>query len=137
MSTPTDLLWSPSPTTTDNANVTAFMRWLARERGLSFADYPELWRWSSTDLSAFWSAAWEFYGLNEVSDYDEVLPDRSMPGASWFPGARMNFAQRCFAQATDARPALISRRPADPGSECRSCWPAEHEQRAAMDRYGR
>ena len=97
MSTPTDLLWSPSPATTDNANVTAFMRWLEQERGLSFADYPELWRWSSTDVSAFWSAVWEFYGLDEVSDYDEVLPDRSMPGASWFPGARMNFAQRCFA----------------------------------------
>ncbi|WP_407555328.1 acetoacetate--CoA ligase [Streptomyces sp. Pv4-95] len=108
MSTPTDLLWSPSPATTGNANVTAFMRWLEQERGLSFADYPELWRWSSTDVSAFWSAVWEFYGLDEVSDYDEVLPDRSMPGASWFPGARMNFSQRCFAQATDVRPALIS-----------------------------
>ncbi|WP_432082838.1 acetoacetate--CoA ligase [Streptomyces sp. WAC 04229] len=108
MSTATDLLWSPSPETTDNANVTAFMRRLHQELGLSFADYPQLWRWSATNPAAFWAAVWEFYGLGEASGYDEVLPDPSMPGASWFPGARLNFAQRCFARATDARPALIS-----------------------------
>jgi acetoacetyl-CoA synthetase len=50
---------------------------------------------------------WEFYGLDAVSDYDTVLGEASMPGATWLPGARLNFAERCFARATDARPALV------------------------------
>ncbi|WP_371801199.1 acetoacetate--CoA ligase [Streptomyces sp. NBC_01732] len=108
MSTETDLLWSPSRSAAEGSNVAGFMRWLSRERGLSFSDYTELWRWSTTDVPAFWSAVWEFYDLDAVSGYQEVLEDPSMPGASWFPGARLNFAERCLARATTARPALIS-----------------------------
>ncbi|MER7199380.1 acetoacetate--CoA ligase [Streptomyces sp. CB01635] len=91
-----------------NSNVTEFLGWLAQERGLSFTDYAELWRWSTDDLLGFWSAVWEFYGLDTVSDYDEVLADARMPGATWFTGARLNFAQQCLARATDERPALIA-----------------------------
>ncbi|MEV6703167.1 AMP-binding protein, partial [Streptomyces sp. NPDC051453] len=91
-----------------NSNITEFLAWLAQERGLSFTDYAELWRWSTDDLPGFWSAVWEFYGLDTVSDYDEVLADARMPGATWFTGARLNFAQQCLAHATDERPALIA-----------------------------
>ncbi|MCX5441867.1 MULTISPECIES: acetoacetate--CoA ligase [unclassified Streptomyces] len=91
-----------------NSNITEFLAWLAQERGLSFTDYAELWRWSTDDLPGFWSAVWEFYGLDTVSDYDEVLADARMPGATWFTGARLNFAQQCLARATDERPALIA-----------------------------
>ncbi|WP_406422997.1 acetoacetate--CoA ligase [Streptomyces sp. NBC_00842] len=108
MSTDTDLLWSPSRSAAESSNIAGFMRWLSGARGLSFSDYTELWRWSTTDVPAFWSAVWEFYGLDAVSGYDEVLADPSMPGASWFPGARLNFAEQCFARASAARPALIS-----------------------------
>ncbi|MFE5158777.1 acetoacetate--CoA ligase [Streptomyces sp. NPDC056697] len=107
MSTDTELLWSPSRSMAERSNVAGFMRWLSQSQGLSFSDYTELWRWSTTDLPAFWSAVWEFYGLDAVSDYDVALADPSMPGACWFPGARLNFAERCLARATDARPALI------------------------------
>ncbi|MFF1354656.1 acetoacetate--CoA ligase [Streptomyces sp. NPDC058297] len=91
-----------------NSNITEFLAWLAQERGLSFTDYAELWRWSTDDLPGFWSAVWEFYGLDAVSGYDEVLADARMPGATWFTGARLNFAQQCLAHATDERPALIA-----------------------------
>ncbi|MGW7608954.1 acetoacetate--CoA ligase [Streptomyces sp. NPDC054766] len=107
MNTDTDLLWSPGRRELEDSNVACFMEWVSEERGLHFSDYAELWRWSSTDLAGFWSAVWEFYGLDAVTDYDEVLGEASMPGAVWFPGARLNFAERCFAQATDARPALV------------------------------
>jgi acetoacetyl-CoA synthetase len=92
----------------EDSNVAVFMEWLEETRGLRFADYAELWRWSSTDLPGFWSAVWEYYGLDAVTGYDEVLGDATMPGARWFTGARLNFAERCLAQATDARPALVS-----------------------------
>ncbi|WP_137992511.1 acetoacetate--CoA ligase [Streptomyces vilmorinianum] len=108
MNTDTDLLWSPGRRELEDSNVAVFMEWLGEVRGLCFTDYAELWRWSSTDLPGFWSAVWEFYGLDAVTAYDEVLGDASMPGASWFPGARLNFAERCFAQATDVRPALVA-----------------------------
>ncbi|WP_328664487.1 acetoacetate--CoA ligase [Streptomyces sp. NBC_00328] len=107
MNTDTDLLWSPGRRELEDSNAASFMNWVGEVRGLHFSDYAELWRWSSTDLAGFWSAVWEFYGLDAVTDYDEVLGQASMPGADWFPGARLNFAERCFAQATDARPALV------------------------------
>jgi acetoacetyl-CoA synthetase len=108
MNTDTDLLWSPGRRELEDSNVACFMDWVSEVRGLHFSDYAGLWRWSSTDLAGFWSAVWEFYGLDAVTDYDEVLGETSMPGAVWFPGARLNFAERCFAQATDARPALVT-----------------------------
>lgn len=96
------------------------MRWLDSTRGLRFADYAALWRWSTTDVPGFWSAVWDYYGLDARSSHstrsthsssssssDDVLADASMPGASWFPGARLNFAERCLARASEERPALI------------------------------
>ncbi|GAA3484959.1 hypothetical protein GCM10018966_094910 [Streptomyces yanii] len=68
MNTDTDLLWSPSRSTAESSNVAAFMRWLSTTRGLSFSGYTELWRWSTTDVPAFWSAVWEFYGLDVPLD---------------------------------------------------------------------
>ncbi|OMI36753.1 acetoacetate--CoA ligase [Streptomyces sparsogenes] len=111
MSTDSDLLWSPTPDQAENSNVAAFMRRLHEERGL--ADYAQLWRWSSTDLSGFWSAVWEFYGLDAVTGHPadrpgQVLADSVMPGARWFPGARINFAERCLAADDDSRPAVVA-----------------------------
>ncbi|WP_327242306.1 AMP-binding protein [Streptomyces sp. NBC_01320] len=120
MNTDTDLLWSPRGSTAESSNVAAFMRWLSTTRGLPFAGCTELWRWSTTDVPAFWSAVWEFYGLDAVSSYDEVLADLSMPGASWFPGARLNFAGQCFAHATDERPVLIT--VAEGGAPAQTSW---------------
>ncbi|GAA1079336.1 acetoacetate--CoA ligase [Kitasatospora arboriphila] len=108
MSTDTDLLWSPSPASTEKSGVAGFLKRLERTRGLRFPDYAELWRWSTDDLPGFWSAVWEHYGLDAVSGYERVLGDAAMPGADWFPGARLNFAERCFARATDERPALVA-----------------------------
>ncbi|MGW7757471.1 AMP-binding protein [Streptomyces violaceusniger] len=130
MSTDSELLWSPSRSTAESSNIASFMRWLSEARGLSFSTYPELWRWSTTGLTAFWSAVWEFYGLDTVSGYDAVLPDPSMPQATWFPGARLNFAQQCFARATDARPALIS--VAEDGVPVETSWEQLEREVAAV-----
>ncbi|MGW1091314.1 acetoacetate--CoA ligase [Streptomyces sp. NPDC002596] len=130
MNTDTDLLWSPSRSTAESSNVAAFMRWLSTTGGLSFSDYTELWRWSTTDVPAFWSAVWEFYGLDAVSSYEEVLADPSMPGASWFPGARLNFAEQCFAHATDERPALIT--VAEGGAPAETSWQQLRSQVATV-----
>lgn len=103
-----DLLWTPSRETANGSNIAHFIRWLRDERDRNFDDYADLWRWSSSDLNGFWAAIWDYYGLDELSGYDAVLADSSMPGATWFPGARTNFAERCLSRASTHQPALIA-----------------------------
>src|SRR5438128_1763908 len=76
-------LWSPSPERIERARITRF----ARERGLP-TEYEELWRWSVDHLEDFWAAIWDEFGVD--GSYDAVLASRDMPGAQWFPGARVN-----------------------------------------------
>jgi acetoacetyl-CoA synthetase len=60
-------LWRPTrPSGPSSARITAFRAWLARERGLAFVDYESMWRWSVTDLEGFWSAVWQFFGVQRV-----------------------------------------------------------------------
>jgi acetoacetyl-CoA synthetase len=86
-------LWTPGPDRIRRANVTALADWLARERGRQFADYRALWRWSVEDLEGFWQALWDYFGIESSAPHTRVLGRRSMPGAEWFPGARLNYAQ--------------------------------------------
>ena len=84
------------------------MEWLARERDLRFTSYQELWRWSVTDLDAFWSSIWDFFKVRSSRPYERVLARDTMPGASWFPGAELNYAEHALARRDD-HPALIAR----------------------------
>jgi acetoacetyl-CoA synthetase len=90
---PGELLWTPGPERIRQANVTALAGWLARERGRQFADYRVLWRWSVEDLEGFWQALWDFFAIESSAAHTRVLGRRQMPGADWFPGARLNYAQ--------------------------------------------
>jgi len=83
-------LWTPSRERIERAQLTTF----AREHGLP-EDYGELWRWSIDDIERFWALIWSHFGVS--GGYDEVLADRSMPGAKWFPGAAVNYAGHAFA----------------------------------------
>jgi acetoacetyl-CoA synthetase len=87
------LLWTPSADTVKNSHVMRFIAWLERERGLRFADYEALRQWSVSDLEAFWSAIWAFYDVRAERPYDRFFDGREMPGARWFVGSRVNFAE--------------------------------------------
>jgi acetoacetyl-CoA synthetase len=92
-----ELLWTPSSARVERAHVTAYMRWLARERNLHFADYAELWQWSVGDVAAFWQSIWDYFDVRSSAPYTAVLARSEMPGAEWFPGARLNYAERALA----------------------------------------
>jgi acetoacetyl-CoA synthetase len=92
------VLWTPSPERVARANVTAFMR------ELGHADYDALRQWSVDDLEGFWAAIWETYGLE--GGYDAVLGSREMPGAQWFTGARVSYAEHLFRGKPDDRVAI-------------------------------
>ena len=91
-----DLLWTPSPEWVADSNLAHFMTWLREHRGLNFSNYPDLWRWSVTDLEAFWGALWEYCDVRPSVPYQKVLGRSEMPGAEWFPGARLNYAEHAL-----------------------------------------
>ena len=96
-----ELLWSPSPEQVADANLTRFIAFVNRERGLELKDYDQLWEWSVTEIAAFWESMWQFAGITASTPYDAVLVDPKMPGAKWFPGARLNFAENLLRYRDD------------------------------------
>ena len=92
-------LWRPGPERIDKAGITRYQRWLARERGLHFDHYEALWQWSVDDLEGFWASIWDFCGVKSHSPYRQVLAEREMPHARWFPGATLNYAEHMLAHA--------------------------------------
>ena len=82
-----------------------YQSWLRETRGLSFGSYDELWQWSVSDLSGFWSSIWEFFDLQSPTPWACVLEAPVMPGATWFPGAQLNFAQQALRHADAAHAA--------------------------------
>jgi acetoacetyl-CoA synthetase len=93
------LLWEPPAELRERSHMARFMA----ERGTG--DYHALWRWSVEDIEGFWAAIWERFDVGGT--YDRVLADASMPGAVWFPGARLNYAERLFRGKPDDRVAIL------------------------------
>jgi len=101
-----DLLWVPEPGRAAAANTAAFIRWLQEDRGLDLAGYPELWEWSVTETDAFWQAVWDYNDIVADAQPTAVLGRREMPGAQWFPGARLNYAENVMRREAPGEVAL-------------------------------
>jgi len=86
-------LWEPGAERIERSNMAAYMRWLAAERGLDFTSYDELWRWSVDELEDFWASIWDHFQVRAAKPYERVLAERTMPGARWFEGAELNYAE--------------------------------------------
>lgn len=102
-----DFLWAPSADRASKANITEFMGWLENERSLKFTDYTSLLSWSVTDIEEFWQSIWAFYGVQTSATPHSVLEQRVMPGAKWFPGAKVNYAQEVLASKKPDGEALV------------------------------
>jgi acetoacetyl-CoA synthetase len=100
------VMWRPAPERVERAELTRFARWLAAERGVEADSYDALWRWSVDDLDGFWSAVWEYFNVRAHTPYEQVLARRQMPGARWFPGATLNWAEHVFAERDDGATAI-------------------------------
>src|SRR2546421_835312 len=101
------LLWEPSPERRERATLTRFMRWAGERTGQEFTDYDNLWRWSVTDLEGFWAAVWDFFEVKASRPYERVLESSDMPGARWFTGAELNYAEHMFRNRSATEVAIL------------------------------
>lgn len=125
-----DILWRPSPEQIERANLTHYMAWLKEQKGLAFDSYNDLWQWSVDEVESFWESLWNYFDITHSSPYEKVLSGRAMPGARWFEGARLNYAEQVFRSMTTGRPALFYQTETTELSEM--SWQDLHDQVAAV-----
>jgi acetoacetyl-CoA synthetase len=101
------LLWSPTEDDVENANVTRFIELVSEKRGIELAGYFDLYDWSISNIPAFWSDVWEFTKVIASTGFEQVVDDLGrFPGARWFVGARLNFAENLM-RYSDERTAIV------------------------------
>ncbi|MCA0325553.1 MAG: acetoacetate--CoA ligase [Proteobacteria bacterium] len=111
-----------------------YQNWLRDTRGLAFDDYHALWRWSVTDLDAFWQSIWDYFDVRSPTPHRAVLARNVMPGAEWFPGAQVNYARQVLRHVAPAQaaglPAVVSDN--EKGQARELSWPELRRQVAAL-----
>ncbi len=125
-----EILWAPTPEMVERSQLTRYIRWLAENRDLHFEDYHALWRWSVTEIEEFWGTLWEYFEVISDDRYDQVLAERTMPGARWFEGANLNYAEHIFRGKGDDEVAILYASELRELSELR--WGEVREQVAAV-----
>ncbi len=105
-----ELLWTPPADARERTRLGDFMRFLERTRGLRFADYNELYRWSVSDLGAFWQAVWDYFEILSDVPPTDILTEEALPGARWFLGSRLNYAEHVLRMPglADDAPAVLA-----------------------------
>jgi acetoacetyl-CoA synthetase len=107
MATPGEVLWQPSEDWIQASNLQQFRNWLKHERNIEFDSYLALRHWSVDHLDDFWQALWDYFNIEASSPPTAVLGKRTMPGADWFPGARLNYAQHILRHEKPGSIALL------------------------------
>jgi acetoacetyl-CoA synthetase len=110
------VLWEPSAERKQQSRLTAYLDWLRAQHGFEFPGYAELWRWSVTEVEAFWESIWQYFGVHTSAPYGAVLSTHAMPGARWFEGARINYAEHAL-RRTGPEIAVVFRREDGSGGE--------------------
>ena len=123
-----------SPTPSNVPQIRLYQDWLREQRGLRFDSYRALWQWSVTDLDAFWQSIWDYFELHSPTPHTAVLGKNVMPGAQWFPGAQVNYAQQVFRHVDAAHaaglPAIVS--DDEKGQARELSWPELKRQVASL-----
>ncbi|SDM05503.1 acetoacetyl-CoA synthetase [Oryzisolibacter propanilivorax] len=125
---------TPVAATLPVPRIRRYQEWLQARHGLAFQDYDALWRWSTTELEAFWHSVWEYFAIQSPTPYTAVLERNVMPGARWFPGAQVNYARQVLRHVEAAhaagQPALIACN--ERGQRRDISWPELRRQCAAL-----
>ena len=103
------VLWEPSDAFRQGSMTAHYMRRLAEQTGRVFDTYEALWQWSVSDLAGFWGSLWDFFAIRASTPYSQVLGRREMPGAEWFTGAHLNYAEHIFRRGARQGTALLAK----------------------------
>ena len=87
------VLWNPPADVRETTRIGHYLSWLRDTRGLDFAGYHDLYAWSVGDLEGFWRSVWDYFAVIAHTEPVATLPEPAMPGATWFPGATLNYAE--------------------------------------------
>jgi acetoacetyl-CoA synthetase len=96
-----EVMWSPPPDVRETTRMGHFLDFVRDTRGRDLDGYDELFAWSVSDLDGFWGAVWDFFEVRAHAQYERVLSSREMPGAEWFAGARLNYAEHMMGTDQD------------------------------------
>jgi len=99
-------LWTPSESFKAASNLSHYIEWLKNNRALSIRDYEDIWKRSTDRVEEFWETLWDYFQIDASGDFEKVV-EGSMPGAKWFEGTHLNYAEHVFKKYTDAHPAII------------------------------
>src|SRR5437764_9787860 len=104
-----EVLWTPPADVRGRSRSGVYLDWLAAARGFDVADYPALWQWSVDDVSAFWRSIWDYFEVIGHAGATATVEGR-MPGARWFPGATLNYAEHVLRMPGlgDADPVVLA-----------------------------
>ncbi len=126
------ILWRPSERRARESRMAEYMDWLSEEGGLAFENYADLWAWSVSEVGDFWCTIWDYFEVQTHEPYRGTLTDARMPGATWFPGATLNYAEHALRRrGTDV--AVIARD--ESGARATLSWDELYE-RVACTRQG-
>jgi len=125
-------MWQPSPARCSDATLTRYLRWLDSFGIASPSNYDELWDWSVVDLAAFWDSIARFFDVHLHSPYSQVLSHDEMPGAQWFPGASLNYAEQALRHDL-ATPAVLAY--SEAGEPVELSWDQLRGQVGALARW--
>ena len=133
MNDETDILWKPSEEFIQESGLKKYEHWLGKQFGLEFGDYEQFWKWSNDHFKDFWESLWKYFDIISYSDYTSVIDTHKMPGARWFNGAKLNYAEHIFRKRSDDRPALIF---ANESGRCKKLsWEELEEQVASLQAF--
>ncbi|HVD04272.1 MAG TPA: acetoacetate--CoA ligase [Candidatus Dormibacteraeota bacterium] len=102
------LLWTPSPSLVATSRLSAYREAVEAHLRTTLPDYQSLWEWSTTEIESFWETIWKFFEVSPQSSYEAALVGRTMPGAAWFPGATLNYAEHALRRLAADRECLIA-----------------------------
>ncbi|HKJ80707.1 MAG TPA: AMP-binding protein, partial [Ignavibacteriaceae bacterium] len=102
-------LWKPTKKRIENSNMFAFFRYIEKRTGKRIKSYDDAYKWSVQNIRDFWKSIWDLSGLIHSKSYDKILSSEKMPGAEWFAGAKLNFAENLL-RFRDDHTAIISSR---------------------------
>lgn len=103
-----ELLWTPDKAFIEQSNLHKYVQWLKQERSLDFPEYEQLRQWSVAEIETFWGTIWDYFDVQSGTPYKQVLDSRKMPGAKWFEGSTVNYAEHVLRYETKAKPTDVA-----------------------------